>query len=328
MPKNAFQKLVKKVSDHYDSDIIVFVGPIDRPYDDNFIRRVQNYKRRTNVLMVLTTLGGDPNAAYRMARCLQEQYKTVGGGPLGQVNTNDVTGKFRLFVDMRCKSAGTILATGANSIMFSDFGELGPIDVQLRKSDEVGERSSGLTPMHSLVSLQALAIKQFAESFRELRFNEQLAFSTKIASEIAVEMTVGMYSPIYGQIDPLRVGEFDRAMRIASEYGGRLSKGNLKEGALKKLLEGYPSHGFVIDRKEAAELFNEVETPTDDLLALGEVCRGWWYDDHLTAETPMFLYLTTDEVLAADEEEQPNATAQTANVIDAGATAGVAQSAS
>ena len=34
MPKNDFQKLVKKVSDAYDTDIIIYIGPVDRPFTD------------------------------------------------------------------------------------------------------------------------------------------------------------------------------------------------------------------------------------------------------------------------------------------------------
>ena len=47
-------------------------------------------------------------------------------------------------------------------------------------------------------------------------------------------------------------------MRVAMEYGNRLNRGNLKEGALARLISGYPSHGFIIDRDEAATLFERV----------------------------------------------------------------------
>ena len=292
MPLDPFQTLIKKVSDQYDSDIVLYIGPIDRPFDDKFIERCKGLRRRPNVLLILTTLGGDPHAAYRIARCLQELYLTVPGPP-----GSNAGGKFRLFVDTRCKSAGTILATGANIIMFSDFGELGPIDVQLRKGDEVGERSSGLTPMHALESLQQLASKHFEDCFKGLRFSEELAFSTKAASEIATKIVVGLFGPVYGQVDPMRIGEFDRAMRIAGDYGSRLGKGNLKEDALKRLLASYPSHGFVIDRKEAAELFKSVENPTLELTQLGEVTRAWWNDEFLNADAPLILYLTTDDIM-------------------------------
>jgi hypothetical protein len=303
MAKSFFEELIKKVSDHYDSDIVLFIGPIDRPYDDQFITRVKNFKRRPNVLLILTTLGGDPHAAYRMARCLQQHYETVGEGALGPASKDESGGKFRLFVDTRCKSAGTILATGANIIMFSEFGEIGPIDVQLRKGDEVGERSSGLTPMHSLERLQSLALKHFEDCFKGLRFGEQMAFTTKMAAEIAREMTVGLYNTIYGQIDPMRIGEFDRALRIASDYGARLGKKTLKDDALNKLLTDYPAHGFVIDGKEAKDIFNTVDEPTKDLIDLANITRVWWNDEYLTADAPLILYLTTDDVLKDEPDE-------------------------
>jgi len=250
---------------------------------------------------------------------LQEQYKTVDdSGALSSTAKGD-KGTFRLFVDTRCKSAGTILAIGANTLMFSDYGELGPIDVQLRKGDEVGERSSVLTPMHALESLQQLASKHFEDSFKGLRFSQELAFTTKLASDIASKMAIGLFNPIYGQIDPMRIGEFDRAMRIAADYGTRLGKGNLKDDALKKLVAGYPSHSFVIDKKEATELFKSIEEPTSELLSLGEVTRTWWNDEHLAPDAqPLILYLTTDDILK--EEDNANEAAGTnPNPVDPGA---------
>lgn len=306
MPKDAFEKLIRRVSDHYKSDIVLYIGPIERPYDDLFITKVKSWKKLDNVILILTTYGGDPHAAYRMARCLQEQYATLVPDGIGIPSQENAKGKFRLFVDTRCKSAGTILAVGASCLMFSDYGEIGPIDVQVRKGEEVGERSSVLTPRHAMESLQTLALHHFEYVFKELRFSEDLAFSTKLAADIAKAMSVGLFDPIYAQIDPMRVGEYDRAMRIASEYATRLGKGNLKDGALDKLVTGYPAHGFVIDRKEAKDLFKEVEKPSDDLLTIGEIARQWWNDEFLTAERPLLLYLTTPAVLADEEEDQPD----------------------
>jgi hypothetical protein len=76
--------------------------------------------------------------------------------------------------------------------------------------------------------------------------------------------------PIYEQIDPVRLAEIERLLRIASEYGDRLDAGNLKPGALAKLLAGYPSHGFVIDRAEAGTIFSNISEPTDIIQELGD----------------------------------------------------------
>jgi membrane-bound ClpP family serine protease len=189
MPRDAFGQLVKKVSDHYKSDIVLYIGPIERPYDDAFIRRIKGWKQQlTNVILILTTHGGDPHAAYRMARCLQEQYETVVPDGIGIPSQGKAKGRFRLFVDTRCKSAGTILAAGANCVMFSDYGEIGPIDVQVRKGEEVGERSSVLTPKHAMESLQVLALHHFQYVFKELRFSEEFGFSTKMAAPLGDDL--------------------------------------------------------------------------------------------------------------------------------------------
>jgi len=57
-------------------------------------------------------------------------------------------------------------------------------------------------------------------------------------------------------------------MSIALAYGGRLDTGNVKEGALERLAYGYPSHSFVIDRREAERLFVQVEAPHEEEAAL------------------------------------------------------------
>jgi hypothetical protein len=71
----------------------------------------------------------------------------------------------------------------------------------------------------------------------------------------------------------MRLGEISRAMAIAEKYGTRLAevKSSLKEEeSLKRLVEDYPSHGYVIDREEAAEIFNDVSEPPEELVHLAK----------------------------------------------------------
>lgn len=86
------------------------------------------------------------------------------------------------------------------------------------------------------------------------------------AADLAATLTIGLLSPIYSQIDPMHVGEACRASSIAQQYGTRLNEvaKNLRgPEALEFLIGGYSNHGFVIDRREAAKLFNRVRTPTE-----------------------------------------------------------------
>lgn len=107
-------------------------------------------------------------------------------------------------------------------------------------------------------------------------------------------------APLYSQIDPNRIGEMQRAIKIAQEYGVRLAKvgKNLKDGALDKLVVDYPSHSFVIDRKEARELFTSVEPMTT---TEAQMVDALWY---LLSEQDDFCYVAEPEpeIQAAEPE--------------------------
>jgi hypothetical protein len=257
--------------DYPDTDLYVYFGPLRRPYDDYVIADFE--KRATtlqnNLVLMLTTLGGDPDAAYRIARCIQRH---LG---LFKKSSNTAAGRgFAVFIDTACASAGTLLATGATEIIMGDYGELSPIDIQIRKPDETGERDSGLTPTQALDILERRSKSLFKQHFNQLRTDTEFGLTTKTAVEVASTITTGLMSEIYGQIDPMRLGEVERLMGIIAAYGERLSKHNLKSGALAKLMSNYPSHSFVIDRCEAEDLFERVSVPKPGLLNFGTWMRS------------------------------------------------------
>jgi hypothetical protein len=98
-------------------------------------------------------------------------------------------------------------------------------------------------------------------------------------------------SGIYGQLDPMRLGEVERMMGITAAYGERLSKHNLKSGALAKLLSTYPSHSFVIDRCEAEDLFDKTSVPKPGLQAIGTWMRNL-SQNSLGARRPIKFFVT------------------------------------
>lgn len=237
-------ELATNVSRQHDADVMLYNGTIGEPHDHRLVDTVVARRRRNKVCLILTTYGGDANAAYRIARCLQQHYA-----------------QFTVIVAGFCKSAGTLLLLGAHRVVLLEHAELGPLDVQLRKSDELAERSSGLTPMQALAVLQERAFSCFQDNFVRLKF--ELLLTTRTSAEIATNLASGLYSGIFSQIDPMRLGEMDRAVNIAMRYGERLShvSKNLKEGALRRLVADYPSHDFIIDREEAREIFQHIDEP-------------------------------------------------------------------
>ncbi len=147
------------------------------------------------------------------------------------------------------------------------------MDVQVTKPNEVQERGSGLDVMQSLLACIVHSEEIFQQHFVAMR--QSWRMTTKQAGELAGQITAGMLSPLYAQIDPLRVGELQRALSITGAYGERLNMyaKNLAPDALAKLVSGYPSHGFVIDRKEAKELFKRVVPLTS---AENALCTTLW----------------------------------------------------
>lgn len=260
-----------QVCEDYDADIIFFFGPVERPKDDFLIDECIKKRRRKNVILFIATFGGNADAAYRIARTLQNNYKD---------------GKFYAFVPSVCASAGTLLVMGADVLILTDHAELGPIDVQLVKTDEIGERTSGLTPIHALEYLRDEANTLFERQFARLRFIRR--FSTNVAAKIATEITTGLMSNLYEQIDPIRVAEVNRSLRVAHDYGTRIAR-NLKQGALEQLLSNYKAHDFVIDPNEARELFETIEEPKVALKAL-EIVMKPYIKEYLYGEVPQVTY--------------------------------------
>ena len=236
-----------KLADERQADILLYGGDVAPPADVELVSSRRGRAGQPNVLLVLSTLGGSADTAYRIARSLQRRYRRV-----------------TLYVDDYCKSAGTLLALGADELVISDFGELGPLDFQSPGPVELGRMSSALTPIQALNTLRSEVLELFEDHFSRLRGRGRIPITTRIAAERASEMAIGLFSPIYAQIDPVQLGEVDRIMSTAKRYGERIARSNLKDGALERLVTYYPSHDFVIDRDEARELFERVREPTSD----------------------------------------------------------------
>jgi hypothetical protein len=227
-------------------------------------------KQHQKCTLFLTTRGGDPDGAYRIARCLRHHYDHV-----------------RLVIASLCKSAGTLIAMAADELIIGDLGELGPLDIQVRKASELEERSSGLDIIQALQAVQNHAREAFHNTLVEIRRGGRL--STRLAGEFAANLATGVAAPLYNQIDPNRLGEMQRAMRIAFEYGERLNArcDSLHPDALETLVGGYPSHSFVIDRIEAASLFKHVAPPSAEETSLSELL--WHLLGEQSGHGPMFL---------------------------------------
>jgi len=103
-----------------DANVFVYSGGIDAAGYGALVQALQpsdDQPLKPNSVLILTTTGGLPNSAYQIARLLQ----------------NISPGEVALCIPSFCKSAGTLIALGANKIIMNSISELGPLDVQLRQ---------------------------------------------------------------------------------------------------------------------------------------------------------------------------------------------------
>lgn len=261
-----------------DSDMFLYSGSIYPAQVNRFVRRALSSKKRKNLSLILTTHGGDAHAAYRLARTLRSVYAEI-----------------RLLVVGPCKSAGTLVALCASELAFGPFGELGPLDVQVNKKDDLITAASGLDTFQALGILQNHAFKAFETYMLSMVESSGGAISTRMACDVACQLVTGLFQPLTAQLDPQRMGEMERMMTIAKAYGERLAQtsSNLRPGALQRLIEEYPSHSFIIDQEEAKGLFKKILPITPEewqiVLALTEKIGN-----------PNCVFVPTDDILFFD----------------------------
>lgn len=231
-----------------EKDCYLYCGRVNRAGYDKITEEFRS-KQHDSAYLFISTYGGDPHAGYRIARAFRHHYSHL-----------------TVIISTFCKSAGTLLAIGADELVIADKGELGPLDMQIKKPDELFDMSSGLDITQSMAFLRTQSSEILKRTVVELKV--ELEMTTKTAAEIGTKLAQGLVSPIYAQIDPYKIGELQRAVSIAFSYGKRLNEKvhNLRDAddSLRSLVLDYPSHGFVIDRKEASTLFNKVRAPSDD----------------------------------------------------------------
>ena len=188
------------VAKEAQADVLFLNGQIEDQIGLMVVNICERRRRRENVIFMLVTEGGSADAAYRIARCLQSLYQ-----------------RFVFFVTGYCKSAGTLVGLGAHELVVADRGELGPLDVQLRKEDELFQMRSGLTVLSALETLHQQAFDAFEYFLLQTKFRSGGDITTKTATQAATGLAGELFGRIYEHIDAMHVGEAGRFLKIAHQ---------------------------------------------------------------------------------------------------------------
>ena len=123
------QAMIKLIEARLTHPIICYVSgnlcSIDRDDTIGFADLLHNIPVGSDLDLLLHTGGGDIDAAEKLISLVR---KRVGEG------------KLRIIIPDFAKSAGTLMALGADSLVMSDTSELGPIDPQIVLADAEGNR--------------------------------------------------------------------------------------------------------------------------------------------------------------------------------------------
>jgi hypothetical protein len=176
------------------------------------------------------------------------------------------TGGFTAVIPSYAKSAATLLALGADRIIMGTDAELGPLDAQ-QWDNEREERASALDEIQALERLHTAALEQLDETMLTMMAGTQKR--TEVMLPIACRFVSDMMKPLLEKIDTVHYAKQSRVLKVAEDYATRLLLPNHSPKAAgfiaDKLVNSYPEHSFVIDRKEMSELMGVSLDPPDSV---------------------------------------------------------------
>lgn len=233
------QSLIRDLEETTGRRLLCYVSGIatqvSRDDTAGFVEMLFNINHGEPVDLMLHTPGGDIDAAEKLITLL-----------LAAAGEN---GSLRVVVPDFAKSAGTLMALGANTIVMSDSSELGTIDPQIWLKD-----SSGNNICHSVLNY----IDAFEECAGQLRESPSDPVSRMMMEKF----------------DPIVLRKFQNVRNRARTFAENQLK---RRGANFSLIASelmdtkkYPSHGQMIGWEAAKDIGLNVEylAPTDSIWKL------------------------------------------------------------
>ncbi|HEX3365785.1 SDH family Clp fold serine proteinase [Phenylobacterium sp.] len=226
------QDLIKAINAAEKTQLICYVAGHDTEInrDDllGFVDLLHNISDGEPVDLMLHTCGGDVDACEKLVAAIHAK---VGESP------------FRVIVPDMAKSAGTLMALGANSVIMSDTSELGMIDPQYPMADRQGN-----VIMHSVVA--------YLEAYEE----HAAALRRDVKDPIALLMLDGFDAKIVRKFQGIR----DRVRTFAEDL---LKRQGLPASAISaELLSSsrWKTHAQPISHADATQLGLPIEYVAPD----------------------------------------------------------------
>lgn len=191
--------------------------------------------------LFLMTRGGDTEVPWRIVSLIREFCENFG-----------------VLVPYRAHSAGTLVALGANEIVMTKLGELGPIDP---------------TRTHPLLPASPNSQQPQPISVQDLRHALQFVQGFQPAGGYTPEAMASIFQALFDKIHPLAIGGIEQSYALSKLIATRCLETHMDatteaeaiRGLADRLCDDYKSHIYQINRKEAKRLGLRVTEPAAEL---------------------------------------------------------------
>lgn len=193
--------------------------------------------------VILDSTGGPLDSAFRTALYLSRY--------ADQLN---------IYVPRRAKSASTLITVAGNSIFMSPFGELGPLDTQIRDPRNPTDYISALDCYQSVDYVREFGFSTLSQALKQLAAVTQGKLLLTDSLDAAAKFAIGSITPMLSQTRSLDFGAWGRSLKMGEKYAqilisrtGEADQGRAKRIA-SRLVYGYTHHRFPIDITEARDM--------------------------------------------------------------------------
>lgn len=240
------------------------------------------------IVLLIDSSGGSAKSAYQLATFFRHY-----------------CGRFVALVPRSAKSAATLLAIGADEIILGNYGELGPVDAQVRDG---GGYVPTLDRVKALERLHASALEALDRTMVLLTLRSREDVDKLLPR--ALDFAAALSQPYLQNTDMVEYTRMSRVLKIGEDYASRLlarlydnQESNQTRGyrnprgsdqkartaaedtsfeeelsgdythpgrrkarlIAQHLTSAYPDHAFAIDRDEAKRIGLQVYDPPDDV---------------------------------------------------------------
>lgn len=250
------KRFYQKIEGERNSKVIAYVTG-DRPgmgaqigadTPDIFLEHLDVIGKVDKISLIIYTCGGDTLAAWNIINLFRE-----------------FCNELEVIVPNKCRSSGTLMALGANSIVMTKQATLGPIDPSITRS------MSPIIPNSTPPQRLPISVESVKGYFSLLK--EEFGASSDAALSAA-------YTKLAEYIHPLVLGDVYRTQKQIQMLAEKLLRmHNVDDQTIKHIVSflcsDSGSHDHTINRSEARNLGLSVETPTQETY---NELKAWFMD--------------------------------------------------